>query len=254
MILERDTALGELNRANAGVTVCLTTHNDAHVLQRAFVSVLEQTVAPFEVIIVDDGSDLVVNVPSKPDNYPHIPVRVVRITNRGLPSARNTALMLCRSIGFLCLDADDWIEPTFIEKTLPLLVDADVVLTGLQEHGPTRNGCYMAGYDRPYDQVTLDVIWADGTGYNRFFYAALIRTQLLREVGGYHPAMAGWPGVAGGYEDWDLWVTLMNRDTRFVAVDEALLHYSTENEESMLHRAERNRDVLIAEMRRHHRM
>ena len=113
------------------VTVCITTHNDAHVLQRAFVSALEQTVSPLEVIIVDDGSDNEVVIPAEPDNYPHIACRVVRVTNRGLPAARNTALMLANGIGFLPLDADDWLDPHYIEKTLPLLrAGADVVLGG----------------------------------------------------------------------------------------------------------------------------
>ena len=149
------------------VTVCIPTHNDADVLHNALMSALKQTVPPLEVLIVDDGSDSEVVVPAEPDDYPHIPVRVVRVTNRGLPAARNVGLMLARGDGFVPLDADDTIREDYLEKTLPLLADADVVLTGLQEVGPPpRNQRYNAGYDRPWQEVTLDLLLND---YNRFF-------------------------------------------------------------------------------------
>lgn len=249
VILERDAALAELARAKAGVTVVITTHNDAHDAQRALLTVLQQTVAPIEVLIIDDGSEIEVRVPASPDDYPHIPVRVVRITNRGLPAARNAGLMLARAGAILFLDADDWLDPTYLERTLPQLADADVVLVGLQEHGPTRKGCYKPGYDKPWHLVTLDDLWQ----MNRFFYCALFRTETLRECGGYNPLMAGAWNQAGGYEDHDLWIDLMTRGARFAAIDEPLFNYSTTSTESMVHRAARNRDALHAEMRRHHR-
>lgn len=242
-IRERDEAIENFERAQHGVTVVIPCYRQADTLNRAIMSALEQTVPPFEVIVVDDGSDTDVVC----DAIHGLPVRYMRITNRGLPSARNAGLMLTRSSAFLPLDADDWIDPTYIEKTLPLLTDSDVVLAGLQEHGPTRNGTYMPGYDRPYDQVDESVLWE----YNRFFYCSLFRTELLREVGGYHPRLAGWPGVHGGYEDWDLWIDLKRRGARFAAVNEVLFHYTT-NPDGMLTRAEQNRQALVDEMRRHH--
>lgn len=239
LILERDDALAQRN----GVTVCITTYNDAEMLTAALGSLSVQTVQPLEVLVIDDGSDRPVKLDDKSEFS--FPLRVVRVTNRGLPAARNVGLMLAKGTAFLPLDADDWIEDTYIEKTFPLL--EDVVLVGLQEHGPTRNGTYMPGYDRPHDQVTVDVLWQ----YNRFFYCSLFRTQLLRECGGYNPRMAGGWGVSGGYEDWDLWIDLKNRGAKFAAVNEVLFHYTTKPE-SMLVAAERNRGVLVEEMRRHH--
>jgi glycosyltransferase involved in cell wall biosynthesis len=233
------------------VTVCITTHNDAHVLQRAFVSALDQTLPPGEIIVIDDGSDKEVVIPSEPDNYPHIAARVVRVTNRGLPAARNTGLMLAKGRWFLPLDADDWLEETYLEKTVAEgeRMKADVVLTGLQEHGPTRNGTYMPGYDRPWHLVTLE----DEIQMNRFYYASLFRTDALREVGGYNPLMAGAWNQSGGYEDWDLTIDLMTRGARYAAVTEVLFHYTTKPE-SMVTRAEANRDALVAEIKRHHRL
>jgi cellulose synthase/poly-beta-1,6-N-acetylglucosamine synthase-like glycosyltransferase len=246
-ICERDEARAELERAHSGVTVVITYHNEAHeILERAWSSVVVQTLKPYELVIVDDGSAPALGSWHAAAAFP---TRLVGITNRGLPAARNTGLMLACTEAILFLDADDWLEPTFLEKTLPALADADVVLTGLQEHGPVRKGCYMPGYDKPFEDVTLEDLWV----MNRLFYCALFRTSTLREIGGYNPLMAGAWNQNGGYEDHDLWLDLMTRGARFTAVKEPLFNYSTETLDSMVHRAQGNRDALHAEMRRHHR-
>ena len=232
-----------------GVSVCLTYHEEEiELLERAWWSVAAQTVKPLEIIVIDDGSREPLQGRWTPatDSYP---TRVVSITNRGLAAARNAGVMLAKGIGFLPLDCDDWLATTYIEKTLELLLaGADVVLTGLQEHGPTRNGCYMPGYDRPWHLVSLEQMWQ----MNRYYYCSLFRTQTLREVGGWNPLMAGPWNQRGGLEDWDLTLDLMTRRVKYAAVEEILFHYSTATTDSMIHRA--NQDDLRREMRRHHRL
>lgn len=213
-----------------GVTVAIPCYNHAAYLSEAIESALLQTVPPLEVIVVDDGST---------EDLPwYRDVRYIRVSNRGLPGARNTALMNARGRAFLPLDADDWIDQTYIEKTLPLL--EDVVCVGLQEHGERRQGTYPV---KPrMRQLTVDRIRKD----NRLFYCALFRTSLLREVGGYNGRMIH------GYEDWDLWIDLIQRGVKFSAVDEILFHYRT-SETSMLMDTEANwKQWCLDEMARHH--
>lgn len=246
-ILARDEAVAELERVLAGVTVCVPCFEQSQYLEECLESVVAQTVPVYETIVVDDGS--------RPDEGQRIEeicgrfgARYVRVTNRGLAAARNTAIMLTRTVAFLPLDADDWLRDDYVEVTLPLLEDADVVLTGIQEHGPTRNQAYLPGFDRPFNLVGEDVLWT----YNRFFYCSLFRTDVLRKIGGYNPLMAGPWNQGGGFEDWDLWIDLVRRGVRFAASHEPLFNYNTANEGSMLSRAEKNREALVAEMRRHH--
>lgn len=210
--------------------------NQAAYLRTALDSAMAQTVPALEVIVVDDGSTE--KIKRVVDLYPS--ARYIRVSNRGLSAARNTGLMNARGHAFLPLDADDWIEPTYLEKTLPLLGDYDVVCVGLQEFG-VRNGLYMPGCDLGMENLTLDAERAS----NRLFYCSLFRMDLVRECGGYNPKMHL------GYEDWDLWVDLMQRGARITAVNEILFHYQT-RKNSMLQNAERHRDELLAEMRRHH--
>lgn len=246
MILERDEALAELNRAHFGVTVAVPCFHQSGYLTRCLESVAAQTKPAYETLVIDDGSE-----PDEGERISEIcfdypATRYIRVTNRKLPGARNTALMLCRTFAFLGLDADDWLEPTYIEETMPvLLAGADVVLTGLQEHGPTRNGTYMPGYDRPWHEVTARLILDD---FNRFFYCSLMRTQTLREIGGYNGLMVK------GLEDADVWCDLLNRGARFDAIQKPLFNYNTATPDSMLATTLSCRDEITAEMRRHHRM
>ncbi len=217
-----------------GVSIVVPCFNLGRFLGEALESAFAQTVPAVEVIVVDDGST--------EDILPIVaqwPARYIRVANRGLPSARNVGLMNARGRAFLPLDADDWIDPTYIEKTLPLL--EDVVCVGLQEHG-TRNGTYTPGCDLGLENLTLEAERAS----NRLFYCSLFRTSLLREVGGYNGRMVF------GYEDWDLWVDLMQRGARITSVDEPLFHYRT-RADSMLADTEANhRDWCLNEMARHH--
>ena len=224
----------------ADVTVCIPCLEQAEWLEQALASVEAQTLQPLETIVVDDGSSLG-QAESIRELSHRYGARSIAVTNRGLPNARNVGLMLARGGAFLPLDADDWIAPTYLERTVPWLAHADVVCVGLQEHGD-RSGTFMPGFDRPLEDVTLELEWR----MNRVYYCSLFRTELLRAVGGYNGRMVN------GFEDWDLTLDLMARGSRFAAVNEVLFHYRT-RADGMLARAERDhRPENIAEMRRHH--
>lgn len=230
------------------MSVVIPCYEQAHFLPQALESVAKQTLQPLEVIVIDDGSptqELAIQEVCMHYDRQRLTLRRVRVTNRGLPSARNTGLMLARGDWFLPLDADDWLREDYLEKTVPLTVNADVVLTGIQEHGdPPRNQAYRPGFDRDWRQVTADLILRE---HNRFFYCSLIRTELLRKVGGYNAKMSE------GLEDGDLWVDLLRWSARFAACEEPLFQYRTSTT-GMLQSIHRNGGYqrMVEEMRRHH--
>ena len=241
MINERDNAVKALE--GRGVSVIIPCFEQQEWLFDALLSVTEQTVLPLEIIVVDDGSREPIRLPGgNRETYAPYTMRVIRVANRGLPSARNVGLMNAHGHAILPLDADDWLEPTFIEKTLPLLdAGADVVFTGLQEHGE-RTGTYMPGCDLGLDGLTVEAERLS----NRLFYCSLISTSLLKEAGGWNGRMIN------GYEDWDLWIDLMQRGAKLAGVDEPLFNYRT-RKDSMLADTEANwRDWCFDEMARHH--
>ena len=91
------------------VSVIIPAYNAADVLERCVRSVLAQTYARFEVLLVDDGSR---------DGTPELAdalaredgrVRVVHKENGGVSSARNAGLDEARGEWLTFVDADDYL-------------------------------------------------------------------------------------------------------------------------------------------------
>lgn len=196
-------------------TVCIPTFNDTELLDRAIESVIDQAA---EVIVVDDGSSQDVET-----DVARFPVRYVKVTQRGLPNARNTGLMLARFPAFVPLDADDFLNHDFLEQATPALVGADVVCVTMREHG-ARSGLHLPARD-----VTVDEQWQE----NRFPYCAVYRTTMLRELGGWNGRMVA-------------------RGKRFAYAAAAIFNYSVRSSSFTTTVVDAHRDENFAEMRRHH--
>lgn len=87
-------------------------------LRRCLDSIVNQTYANLEIILVDDGSPD--NCPQICDEYAAKDNRIVVIhkENGGLSDARNAGLDICKGDYISFVDGDDWISSTFIELLL----------------------------------------------------------------------------------------------------------------------------------------
>jgi hypothetical protein len=99
---------------NPKVSIIIPCYNKAKWIGEAIESCLNQTHKPYEIIIVNDGST---------DNSESIitgfqGVRYFYQTNQGVSAARNNGLNKATGDYFILLDADDKLQPEFIEKTL----------------------------------------------------------------------------------------------------------------------------------------
>ena len=94
------------------ISVIIPTFNRKHTLQRAIDSVLAQTIKPYEIIIVDDGSKdgtkewLLQNYPS---------VQYIHQPNNGVSSARNKGIQISQGSWIALLDSDDEWMPEKLE-------------------------------------------------------------------------------------------------------------------------------------------
>lgn len=100
------------------VSVIIPTYNRAHVLGRAIESVLAQSYADFELIVVDDGSrdrteELVAALAHPKIRYLKLP------RNRGQNAALNAGVR--SAAGGFCafLDSDDQWLPSFLQRIMP---------------------------------------------------------------------------------------------------------------------------------------
>lgn len=97
------------------------------------------------------------------------------------------------------LDDDDVLHENYFETLLPHLDSGDVVYTWCVEEG------FSASLDRPFNAETM----RQG---NHVPVTACVRVGLFNDVGGFPEDAI--------YEDWGLWLRLMDKDARFVCVPE----------------------------------
>ena len=104
-------------------SIIITAYNRPELLKRALKNVLNQTYKDYEVIVVDDCSDVALEVPQG--------VRLIRhIFNKGLSAARNTGIKEARGNYIVCLDDDNELLPEFLERTIDVIGDYDAIAVG----------------------------------------------------------------------------------------------------------------------------
>ena len=105
-----------MSSENIKVTVVMPVYNAFDYLRPALDSVICQTFTELELICVDDGStDRSLHI-LKEYQEKDSRVRIVTETNAGPSIARNKGLDRARGEFVIFLDADDFVEPTLIEK------------------------------------------------------------------------------------------------------------------------------------------
>lgn len=198
------------------VTIVIPCFNDGRYVGEALASALAQTFTDIEVIIVDGGStdgttpDIVAAL-----SGPRVRT-LIRTDGRHLPGDnRNFGIEAARGRYICCLDADDLLDPTYIEKALFLLEwqGFDVVGTSLRMFGAGSGGWRVP--ERP---VFHDLLLGNVT-----VVCALFRRALWVQAGGFRDSGLGEDHVA---EDWDLWFRFAALGARFRNIaNEPLLNY-----------------------------
>lgn len=108
------------------VSVVIPTFNRAELLTRALESVRGQTVAPTEVLVVDDNSPD--RTPQVMREFEGLPLRCIRHeTNKGGSATRNTGIRAAAGEVIAFLDDDDRWLPQKLERQLDALGDCDAL-------------------------------------------------------------------------------------------------------------------------------
>ncbi|MGC4059822.1 MAG: glycosyltransferase [Aquabacterium sp.] len=234
------------------VSVIIGTYNGARYLRPTLDSVLAQTYAPLEVIVVDDGSkdDTWAVLQSYGDR-----ITAVRQPNGGIPMARNTGLNHARGEFIALMDHDDLCMPERIAVQVALMDQHPEVelccteFSAFNSKGPIAerySGIYYSqcaaasgGIARHYErQAMLDVApfvpAAKGGSTQVKVYigrvydtlasgnlvhppTVLFRASLLNRIGGFDPATRM-------ICDW-YWLMQAARVGTFACIDLPLLDY-----------------------------
>lgn len=189
------------------VSVIIPHYNLPKYLPEAIQSVLDQTFQEFELIIVDDGSskpiDTIVN-----SFGPR--VRLIKQQNAGVSAARNAGIRASSGKYICCLDSDDKIQPTFLEKLVAVLESnwrIGIAYTDFELFDQQRGIINMP----EYDFQTLK-------HHNIIPCCNLFRRTAWERTGGYKNINPSW-------EDYELWLNMGKMGFVGQHVPEALFLY-----------------------------
>ena len=179
-----------------GVAVIVPCYNDGATVAAAVGSAVVD--APSEIIIVDDGSDDPATLEVL-DELADQGRRVVRQPNAGLPAARMAAVNATSCPYIAPLDADDLLEAgALIDLASALDHDSGLALAfgDYVAFGDVEGTTRTRGWD-PWTICYVNRVPGGGS---------LIRREALLRAGGW--------SLNRGYEDWDLWMSLLEKGER----------------------------------------
>jgi glycosyltransferase involved in cell wall biosynthesis len=228
----------ERGKPGAGVSVIVTVHNYQSVVTEALASLAAQTLAPLSLVIVEDrGQDRSVDVchdwlAVHASRFEHACL-VQHARNEGLSAARNTATALTHSKYIFVLDADNALYPRCIEQCLSHLDAGEAAFAYpiIERFGEETGLMGIEAWSR--ERLS--------TG-NYIDAMSLIRRSALESVGGYI--------MSYGWEDFDLWCRMAEKNLHGVRVPNILARYRVHST-SMLRtvtnprHAELNREMML---------
>ncbi len=187
-------------------SVVVPLYNKAEHIVRTLQSALKQSLTPFEIIVINDGSK---------DNGAELAaalcnplVKIVHQSNGGVARARNTGIAHARGDWIAFLDADDWLHPDYLQTLSALITQhatLDMVATGYKsmhfDASTSLEPWPLSGVQAQVEIIqNLPQRWMAGTCF--FTSSVAVRTSRLQALQPCFP-----PGESLG-EDLDVWFRL----------------------------------------------
>ncbi len=225
------------------ISVAMSVYNGERFLGPAIESILSQTFADFEFLILDDGS--MDATPRIMQRYAAKDPRVRAIVreNRGLIASLNELLRLARAPIVARMDADDVSHPDrFARQMAFLAANPGHGVVGawsddIDEHGAP---IICRGDDHPLTHDEILIAIERGRPF-LCHPAVMYRRDVVLSVGGYHAAFRH-------CEDFDLWLRLANV-TKLGNVPERLLRYRRYAEQvSSRHATDQHIGTAVAQL------
>jgi hypothetical protein len=199
------------------VSVILPVRDGERFLEAAVRSILDQSYADFELLVVDDGSSdasaRIADRFAREDRR----VRVIQQSRLGQPAALNHGLELARGELIARMDADDVAWPRRLALQVGFLNEhPQVGIVGGATHEVTASGTRLRAIRYPISDAAIRR--AQGRRYAFFCHPSVtFRANLVRRIGGYR---AGFQPA----EDHDLYLRLAEH-SRMANLPHRILDY-----------------------------
>jgi glycosyltransferase involved in cell wall biosynthesis len=196
-------------------SIIIPCYNHGQYIDEAITASLNQTFDDFEIIIINDGStDNFTN--KKLTSIKNNKIHVIHTENMGLAAARNNGIKAAKGGIIFTLDADDAIEPTFLEKAIAVFSkdpEIGIVYSQAMLFGSKRGVCLLPECDIK-KMVVRNYIFSCGLFYRKDW----------ESVGGYKSLMKY------GWEDWEFWLSLIEKGKKVFQIKEPLYRYRIRSE------------------------
>jgi glycosyltransferase involved in cell wall biosynthesis len=202
----------------ATVSVIMPAYNVSAYIGAAVDSVKAQTVADWELLIVDDGSTDQTYDMARRAAAGDARIRLLQKRNGGISTARNMAMAASTGEFIAILDSDDVWEPTYLAEQLALFTqhpETDVVTGNGWFLGSRLDGQLARPFPDTRPQPTLQTMLADETS---IFIMSVFRRRVYAAIGGFDETMRS-------NEDYDYWLRAAYAGFRFRRNDRPLGHY-----------------------------
>lgn len=193
------------------VSIIVPSYNQGQFLQDALDSVLAQTYANWECIVVNDGSED--NTKEVALFYCHHDSRFhyIEQSNQGVSVARNNGIKASQGVYILPLDGDDKLGATFLEKAVNCMTSSPQTTLVYSRVG---------NFDNESEEIVFpeykyeDFIWTN----------CIVNTAMFRRAD-YDRTIGYNPNMKEGLEDWDFWLSLLSEGAQVHRIDEILFFY-----------------------------
>jgi len=229
----------EGTRAPSLVSVVIPCYNPNAWVFEAIRSVERQTHPAWEILVVNDGTDAETGkqVLSEVRKQASERLRILDQENRGLAAARNAGFRQARGRYLVPLDADDLLAPEMMAASLAELEQHPRAAFTYSDYSVFGEKNYVER-PGPYNLYRL----LEG---NYLTYCSCLRREAWEQAGGYDEK------YRRGYEDWNFWLQLAERELFGRYIPCVLFRYRKHGR-SLLTLAREHHEEIAAQIRRDH--
>jgi glycosyltransferase involved in cell wall biosynthesis len=198
------------------ISVLMPVKNAERFLRDSIVSVLSQSYADFELLVIDDRSDDGSLAICQEYARSDIRITVLQNQNSGVSNALNHGLKLAKGRYIARIDADDVCVPHRFERQIAVLeANPGIAVAGASAWIINGLGVVIGSLKPPIkaSDIRLQLL-----NTNCIIHPSVMaRLEVVKEVGGYRP-------VFEGCEDYDLWLRI-TAVADIINLSDMLLYY-----------------------------